>query len=723
MAYDPNKPEDYYYNNPNETNYPMSSQMNKLVKESASATPSEEELKMLEDTAPGYEQVSPQELEILNKGINAQNGSVELDVVARIQDVAQSKRSILEDEMNTTTDEKKKQLIQARISELDLAEAKAIQKEKPTEIKSYFDVGAWIKNLPSRAALEAKGLYYGAGEAYEKITAIPKEAAAWMLQLTGNQEKANKVRDEIQNAVDIWGGHIAQVKADRIKTFGAESWGLGENVGTMAPELSTAKIAKAIPMMIAEAGLSSARNELFSNNEVPLITKAMAISSDVVLAGIGLKLVDKILPPAQIKEFKDFIDSIDDPALKERMQKAITMMENDGIDNLSYSARDRILKNILGNKIIDDASLSKAIKMESEAAQKSAQKEKQGLYDAANAIADTTPKTSMPQLVSNFTQFDAKDAFKKESQKKIQQEFIEDLKDTGAMNARQLEDKLGTYKSYERASNDETKASYSAIIKFLQDEQNKILIASGHEGLYKPAREASKKFNVLFEGKMVKGEYGQSVGSKIAKIINKPEEFGVNKQLFGGTLNPNAASVYVKRIGGDMKTREASVINLIINGVDDISSTAGVETMISNYSKMDKNGIKIMLGEQGANQLRTNIDALTIVATNIKDFAKVDKDLSKDVINLAGAVMAFKISPYASVHVAINTAKDIANKISTRNGMAEEKSALSKRLADYAKDNPSARNILRAIMMMSGPNVQSINSDTIKRQKYDINPE
>lgn len=39
MAYDPTKPEDYYYNNPDDTNYPMSPEMQKMVTADATETP------------------------------------------------------------------------------------------------------------------------------------------------------------------------------------------------------------------------------------------------------------------------------------------------------------------------------------------------------------------------------------------------------------------------------------------------------------------------------------------------------------------------------------------------------------------------------------------------------------------------------------------------------------------------------------------------------------
>ena len=728
VPYDPTKADDYYYNNPKEQNYSSSPAMQQKIAEDKNAQLTPEDQAMLNEHF-GVSNITQDDQAMLNQhfGIttNPDEGSVSIDVIAKIKDVADSKREIIQKQIDDTKDENTIKILEAKKSELDLAEAKAIdkqQKEKPKTIKSYFDVSGWFKSLPSRVGLEAQGLYYGAGEALKKLEAVPQEAAAWALQLTGNEDKANQVRNEIQGALDIWGGKIAQIKAERIKQFGGESWGMGEGFGQMIPELAV-KTTRTLPNMIAELGLSSARNELFTSNDVPLVTKMMAISSDVVLSGIGVGVINKILPANQIKEFQNYIDSIDDPVTKETITKTLKHMEDLGIDNLSYGARDKILRNMLEGKIMDDKTLSAAITAELTSAGKASQAYKQSLYTEANRIADTTQPIAMSEMLKNFSAFDSGSAFGKETQIAVKDAFIKDIKNRPPMNAKALEEQIGAYKADLRThAKDELKAPYSAIVKFLQGEQDKILAKSGLSGTYDAARTAEKEYLATFTGRKVAGEYGQSTGAKISKAINQPEYYGVNQSIFTGTLSPNAANVYVNKIKGNMATREASVFNLITNNVEDISSPSGINTIVQNYSKLNKDGVKIMLGEDGAKQLQTNMNALTIISQNIGDLEKIDKGLSKEIVNLAGAVMAFKISPYASVHVAINTAKDIANKIAMRNGVSEEKSQLAKKLSEYAKDNPSVKQVLKGVMMISVPANTPWTTEKQKREQYKIEP-
>lgn len=728
VPYDPTKASHHYYNSPYETNYPISPAMQEKIAEDKNAQLTPEDQAILNEHF-GVSNITQDDQAMLDKhfGIttNPNEGSVSINVIAKIKDVADSKIKIIDGQIESATDDKTKDILKAKKSEVELAKEIAIykqQKEEPKTIKSYFDVSGWFNSLPSRIGLEAQGLYYGAGEALTKLEAVPKEAAAWALQLTGNEDKANQVRNEIQGALDIWGGKIAQVKAERIKQFGGESWGMGEGVGQMAPELAV-KTVRTLPNMIAEFGLSSARNELFTSNDVPLVTKMMAISSDVVLSGIGLGVMNKILPSNQIKEFQNYIDSIDDPVTKETITKTLKHMEDLGIDNLSYGARDKILKNMLEGKIMDDKTLSAAITSELQSASKASQAYKQALYSEANKIADTTQPIAMSEMLNNFNAFDSGSAFGKETQLAVKDAFIKDIKNRPPMNAKALEEQIGAYKADLRAhAKDELKAPYSAIVKFLQDEQDKLLAKSGLSGTYDAARKAEKEHLALFTGRKVAGEYGQSTGAKISKAINQPEYYGVNQSIFTGTLSPNAANVYVNKIKGDMATREASVFNLITNNVEDISSAGGINTIVQNYSKLNKDGVKIMLGENGAKQLETNMNALTIISQNIGDLEKIDKGLSKEIVNLAGAVMAFKISPYASVHVAINTAKDIANKISMRNGVSKEKSQLSKKLAEYAKDNPAVKQVLKGVMMISVPANTPWTTEKQKREQYKIEP-
>lgn len=746
MAYDPNKPEDYYYNNPDATNYASSPAMEKKQEEQKQATMSQDEINSLATELSGYspDAVDTASLATELVGTNTDTGEISLDVVASIKQDAQTSTNAIDSEikiaqgeknrilnaMNMTSNASEKEALQRKIDSIDLsiqsmiankskvglAAAKELDKvQKDKVIVPYFDVGDWFKN---RLPTELQGLYYGTGEALRKLYAIPEEAAAWMLDATGNEDKANMLRADIKNAVNIWGGNIAQVKTDRIKKYGTDAWGVGEFIGEMSPEFAVGKVAKTIPAMVYEAGLSSARNELFTSNDVPLPTKLFAISSDVVMAGIGMKVMSKILPTNQVKQFEQYINSIEDPVARKTVEDAIKSLDNAGIDNLEYDARDRLLKQMLAGKFKDDKQLGEAIRNELLAAKSSEKQIVQKLYDNANAEAKKTAPASLSELLTNFSNFDAKTAFDKiDTQAPIKTQFIDYIKNKGSMNAYDLENAISTYKDYLRGAKDETKASYSAIVSFLQDEQDKILKASVLEGLYVPARDASKKYNVLFEGRAVKNEEFIATGKKVAKTIYQPQDFGVNKELFSGALNPNTAKAYVTRIKGDAATREASVLNLMVQGIDDISSAEGIRTMMKNYSSMNKDGIQIMLGDARAKELATNMNAMGIIMQNIGELEKMDKQLGADVVNLVGAVAASKISPYASMHVAINSSKNILKKLGSREG-ALEKARITRKLGEYIKDNPNIQNISRGILMMQLPtDIQTTKERTDKAYK------
>ena len=545
------------------------------------------------------------------------------------------------------------------------------------------------------------------GEALSKIGEAGFAPVAFISSITPAKEWTSLMKESISEGVKIWGDRVAKNKEDRIRKYGSESWGVGEGIGEVVPEIAvtSGKTLKATGTFATEFALSSVRNELFKDTNVSMWDKMKTISSDALTATIGLKIIERYLPSNQMDELSELTSSIADKTEKEILENAVSAMKRAGVDDLDFKARDRLLEKIVSGEIKGNRELSSAIKSSLETAKKAALAKTDELYKTARPIAEASRKIRGDKLQDDFLGWlDETGAdelphsyiFETEGQIDILKKFQEELP-LSTRNAHDLELLRRKHSKLSSSLTDERKIAHGKIADYLEGKTDELLEESGNAGIYSPARESYKDYLASFT-KRGSGE-GAKLGETIEPILKKPEATGVDKQFFGAKINQNRAIDYVKKVKGSKKEMNAVVESYLIENVDKLNTEKGVFELISNYDKLDKKSIEILIGKKGAKELEGNINALDIVHQAIKVAQIKDKSITKDLLNFGAAAAAFKISPYASVHVAINSAKGILDKTMS---LKRQKSDLMRKISRM-EITPVTRKLLKAINMIAVP--------------------
>ena len=534
-----------------------------------------------------------------------------------------------------------------------------------------------------------------------KVTKMVNQITTSGMELIGFDTLPQEMKRRINEASSVWGEEVAIQKADRLKKYGEETWGVGETIGEVIPDVGVGVITAPtkIATGLSELALSSARNELFTDTEVPLMEKLQKISGDVGLAVVGMGVIQHFLPTSQLAELKELTSKIKDPVERDAVAKAYRMLDHSDISSLDYNAREKILKKIVTGEVTGEEALSKVINNEVQQAKDILSQDIAKEYDIVKEIAKTTEEVSGGRLNANFeswfNRLENKDDFSTFKQEGSLEDFTKRLSERGNSNAYDLEGMISSVKREARATTDKGQEfAYNKLVGFLQEEQDKLLVKSGVPGLYDKARELTVKNIETFTSK-AKGEEAKTA-KKLAEVLSDKNSYNVAEKLFTSNLDPNIVKGFLKATKGTEEARTAVMDSLLTKGVENINSKEGITNVLNNYYNLDANGRKLLLGEANAKALDSNVKAATIIMSAIEE-SELDKKIRGDVMSLVGAGLTAKLTPYVSAKVALQSSRNIVTKMSKMN---KERSTLYKAIAGN-KLTPATRKILQGLGMIT----------------------
>ncbi len=365
------------------------------------------------------------------------------------------------------------------------------------------------------------------------------------------------------------------------------------------------------------------------------------------------------------------IDSLPFDA-KRRAESALNKLDSIGAKDLSVKTRGALMDELnLPTKEIDEVAINQKIQQSLDIAEQNLHKEVTDLYTEANKIGSQTKAVDIRNIINEVT--------KKSDgtpdillQRKLAKGVDEDatkakanidalLDDATPNNASDIEDIIKSFKTDQRSAGGMGKELYGRAIRELEKTQQSLLAEAGHPELFKTARDRWQTYQKEFKGNLE--GYGTTGGKSIESVNKARDNFDISEKLLGGTLDKNLAEQVGKNFTA--QERRDMVFSMLAKGLDDVgglNTDVNAIKFINNFEKMDKRGLKAMLGEDGYRKAKESVDALSFVESAIKVADKQSADISQDILEMGAALAAMKISPYAATHVAINKSKNILTK-------------------------------------------------------------
>lgn len=582
-------------------------------------------------------------------------------------------------------------------SSASLIKAEEVPVSKDIEVLKR--IGTEISHIPASFASTTK-----------KAQQLIGTTVSTALDVAGFDEQAKFIQDTVDTSANFWGTEVAKNKAEHISKFGNEAWRVGETVGELGfeiPIIASTQV-KTIPMTLTELALSSSRNQLFTDNGVNIFDKLKAISLDTGTALIGGYIVNKYLPASQADELKDLAKKIPDPAERKAVLDAYKAIDNAGIDSLDYTARENLLKKIVGKEIVDTTTLSAVINKEVKDSHDALKKVRDDAYKDAGKLASTTdkisgnningslsiflksPLTEEERLLNNSV-FQSKEG--RDVLKRFRKDFLQKDKDYNAEEIEQILIQDINDNIYSPSITPRQKKAYSKLLEFVKGEQDKLLKQKGLSGIYDEARKHHVEFVTKFRDGT--GKETKRFAEKLYEIVHDPKEYKVATDMFNSNLNPNDVKTFIKTVKGKKSTRLKVAREILLGDkVDTINSKEGIQAIVSNYKRLDKEGLKVLLGKGPAKAVESNIKALEVLQ-EVLDVAHADKSVLNAVGDFVSAGVLSSVSPIVSTRIAVSGAKKI---IGQSAGLKKERSELIKMTSKLS--TPLRRKVIQALMMV-----------------------
>lgn len=591
-------------------------------------------------------------------------------------------------------------------TEQELGISSPIKNIAPTESMSLLDIGIQAgKDIGS-------GIKGMVGQVGSLGAAIPANLA----------EAVGMDASAIRDSQAYWQGLTKEAKDELTKTYGNADWAKEAlfsaanpltYIGASAPAKGfmggTEKIAdKAIrtatttPLAVGlTSGIDTAGRQASTSDMTPINIKDVGnVATDIAL-GTGLaKVADLISPQGERIIKTKFGKTIDELPKDEKllMTTALNKIDEVGGTALDEATRSRLIMDL---DIKSKKPLSKQILSSLAKAEKEASDNVSEVYKQAHKLANTTDTINTKPLVKDLL-IDAEGAIEPAPTKAIEDAFKayrevrSILEISPVANAREIEKKLVRLKSLQRAKPSSVGIYYNRAIDSLTKQQDEILKANNQAGLYDNAREAWKTWQKNFKGEIA-GE-GVTGGKKIDSVLTAQNNNYVSKELLGGNVDANLA----EQVGRNFTKAERKdmVMDVLSEGIDEMAldTPDGVAKLFTNYKKANPEGLRAMLGANEYKSLDASMKAIEAVQTAIMQANKQDMGIGKDIVEMGAAAAAFKISPYAAVHAAINKSKSILDKVLFNKNRHE----LIKRIQGV-KDTTLRNKMLKAMSIISIP--------------------
>lgn len=479
---------------------------------------------------------------------------------------------------------------------------------------------------------------------------------------------------------------------------------LGTNIATsMIPIFKAGKVGS-VSQVAAQEGVSTG---LQSYGQGKTREEAITEASISSLLGAGAaKIVNKLIPESgeKLTKFGKTIQELDSTSRTE-LNKTLSTLDNMGIKKLDDNAVG-ILLNEVKKGTIDNQTLATNIKNSIEASRSESIKQYSNLYKESDKIAESIPLKSddLKTLRDNYLQSSGLRGKTLTNDEKIAYKNVMQLfSDNNNPNVKEL--KRTTLDKLEALAGDAT-GTQKNVYTTAKDEVNRMLDDKGVTKLYNEADSAYKKHLLDYQGKTYTetSTSGKQVGN-VMKNIDITEE--VARNLLGDKIDTKKIGTVIKDLKPDDKN--AMFAEILQKGTKGTGTREEeVKSIVSNFQSINPEGAIKLIGKEGYDNAKKNIEALALAQVTLNQVNKADAAMASDLMKVAEAGVLAKVSPI----FATKQAHTYLGRVLDKREMVANKGQLLKQANKI--ENPELK---RNMIMLIGRSVDNQTLDMFNQEQ------
>lgn len=479
---------------------------------------------------------------------------------------------------------------------------------------------------------------------------------------------------------------------------------LGTNIATsMIPIFKAGSTVGTVGQIAIQEGLSTGLQSYGSGKSGEESINEASISS--LLGASTAKIVNKFFPESgeKLTKFGKTVQELDSTSRVE-LNKTLATLDELGINKLDDKAVDILLTEVKKGSI-DSNKLADNIKASIEASKSDVLKTVDTLYKESDKVAENIvlKPEDVKSLRDNYIQSSGiKGRTLTNDEKEAYKNIMQLFSDNNNPNVKEL--KRTTLDKLESLISDAT-GTQKKVYMTAKDEVDKMLENKGATKLYNEADEAYKKYLLDFTGKTYTdvSTAGKSV-NKVMKNVDVTEE--VSKNLLGSKIDTEKIGTVVKDLKPEDKN--AMFVEILQKGTKGAGSREEeVKSIVSNFKSINPEGAIKLIGKDGYDSAKKNIEALALAQVTLNNVNKADASIAGDLMKVAEAGILSKVSPI----FATRQAHTYLGRVLDKREMVKNKGQLLKQANKI--ENPELK---RNVIMLLGRSIDNQTLDMFKQE-------
>ena len=479
---------------------------------------------------------------------------------------------------------------------------------------------------------------------------------------------------------------------------------LGTNIATsMIPIFKAGSTVGTVGQIAIQEGLSTGLQSYGSGKSGEESINEASISS--LLGASTAKIVNKFFPESgeKLTKFGKTVQELDSTSRVE-LNKTLATLDDLGINKLDDKAVD-ILLTEAKKGTVDSNKLADNIKASIDASKSDVLKTVDSLYKESDKVAENIvlKPEDIQSLRDNYIQSSGiKGRTLTNDEKEAYKNIMQLFSDNNNPNVKEL--KRTTLDKVESLIADATKTQ-KKVYMTAKDEIDKMLDDKGATKLYNEADEAYKKYLLDFTGKTYTdvSTAGKSV-NKVMKNVDVTEE--VSKNLLGSKIDTEKIGTVVKDLKPEDKN--AMFVEILQKGTKGAGSREEeVKSIVSNFKSINPEGAIKLIGKDGYDSAKKNIEALALAQVTLNNVNKADASIAGDLMKVAEAGILAKVSPI----FATRQAHTYLGRVLDKREMVKNKGQLLKQANKI--ENPELK---RNVIMLLGRSIDNQTLDMFKQE-------
>ena len=479
---------------------------------------------------------------------------------------------------------------------------------------------------------------------------------------------------------------------------------LGTNIATsMIPIFKAGSTVGTVGQIATQEGLSTGLQSYGSGKSGEESINEASISS--LLGASTAKIVNKFFPESgeKLTKFGKTVQELDSTSRVE-LNKTLATLDDLGINKLDDKAVD-ILLTEAKKGTVDSNKLADNIKASIDASKSDVLKTVDSLYKESDKVAENIvlKPEDIKSLRDNYIQSSGiKGRTLTNDEKEAYKNIMQLFSDNNNPNVKEL--KRTTLDKVESLIADATKTQ-KKVYMTAKDEIDKMLDDKGATKLYNEADEAYKKYLLDFTGKTYTdvSTAGKSV-NKVMKNVDVTEE--VSKNLLGSKIDTEKIGTVVKDLKPEDKN--AMFVEILQKGTKGAGSREEeVKSIVSNFKSINPEGAIKLIGKDGYDSAKKNIEALALAQVTLNNVNKADASIAGDLMKVAEAGILSKVSPI----FATRQAHTYLGRVLDKREMVKNKGQLLKQANKI--ENPELK---RNVIMLLGRSIDNQTLDIFKQE-------